>query len=52
MKRIYYFILGLIVSPVVLIIAIHGLGKSIAQAMNLGYKKGVKKWMNKQDKSL
>lgn len=49
MKQIYYFILGLIVSPIVLIIAIYGLGKNIATAMNLGYKKGVKKWKTKQD---
>lgn len=51
MKRIYYFILGLIVSPVVILIAIHGLGENIAKAMNQGYKKGVKKWMKKQEKN-
>jgi len=48
MKRIYYFILGLVVSPIVLIIAIHGLGENIAKAVKIGYKKGVTKWINKQ----
>lgn len=49
MKRIYYFILGLLVSPFVLIIAIYSLGINIHGAMKIGYKKGVKKWMNKQE---
>jgi len=49
MKRIYYFILGLVVSPIVLIIAIYSLGKNVSDAMKIGYKKGVNKWKTKQD---
>lgn len=49
MKRIYYFILGLVVSPIVLLIATCSLGEGIHKAIKIGYKKGVKKWMQKQD---
>lgn len=51
MKHVLYFVVGLIFAPVALVIAIHTYGKGIILATKTGYKKGVKRWMNKQGKS-
>jgi len=48
-KHVLYFIVGLIFWPISLVIAIHSLGKSIILSAKTGYKKGVIKWMKKQD---
>ena len=49
MKHVFYFIVGLIFWPISLVISIHALGREIIKSVKIGYKKGVTKWMNKQD---
>ena len=40
MKHVFYFIVGLIFSPAVLIVMIHSIGKEIIKAATIGYKIG------------
>ena len=47
MKHVFYFVVGLIFSPAVLIVVIHSIGKEIMNAVKIGHKKGITKWKNK-----
>jgi len=40
MKHVFYFVVGLIFSPTVLIVVIHSIGKEIIKAAKIGYKIG------------
>jgi len=40
MKHVFYFVVGLIFSPAVLIVVIHSIGKEIIRAATTGYKIG------------
>lgn len=49
MKHVLYFIVGLIFWPILLVISVHSFGREMIKSAKIGYKKGVKKWMNKQE---